>query len=348
MSRSVEEIWRRDGLAAQALRPLSWIFGAVVAARNAAYDRGWLEQHALGLPALSVGNLSVGGTGKTPVSAWVAQQVIERGWRPAILLRGYGDDEPLVHRRLTPGAIVVADANRVAAAARARAEGAQVLILDDAFQHRRARREVDLVLVSAEQGGVHRLLPAGPLREGRHALRRAHALVVTRKSASAEEAEGVAAAWSEGVRAAGGATPLPTAVVHLAPGPLRAGVERAGMAWADTVRPLGSIAGQRVLAVSGVGAPDAFEAQLRGAGGEVASVAFPDHHAFSDAQVAAIARRASEVDLVVCTLKDVVKLGTRWPANAPPFWYLSQAVKVERGERVLADLVARLAPGVTP
>lgn len=346
MRRTIEQVWEADGLGARALLPLSWLFGAVTGLRNAAYDAGLLRQQPLGLPALSVGNLSVGGTGKTPVSAWVAQRVIERGHRPAILLRGYGDDEPTVHRRLTPGAIVVADPDRVAGAARAKAEGAQVLILDDAFQHRRARRDVDLVLVAAEQGDARRLLPAGPLREGRRALSRAHALVVTRKSASLDEAERVAAAWVAGLTVAG--HPLATAVLHLAPGPLRSGIDHPIIGPAGSERPLASVAGQRVLAISGVGAPAAFEAQLRGAGAELASVAFPDHHAYSDAQVAALARRARDVDLVICTLKDAVKLGTRWPANALPFWYLSQVVKVERGERILTDLIARLAPAGPP
>lgn len=343
MSRWLEEAWRHDGLAAAALTPLSWAFGAVTALRNAGYDRGLLARRALGLPAVSVGNLTVGGTGKTPVCAWIAQRFVARGLTPAILMRGYGDDEPLVHRRLTPRSIVIADADRVRGAARARREGAKVLVLDDAFQHRRVRRDIDVVLVAAEQGDARRLLPAGPLREGRSALGRAQLLLVTRKSASAEEAVRIAARWGDGR--------LPIAIAHFRPASLvRAGQRTEGAAnpGAADARPLDALAGRRVLAVSGVGDPRAFEAQLRAAGADVVSAVFRDHHAFTEADAAALARRAEVVDMVICTLKDAVKLEGRWPAVAPPFWYLSQALAFERGEAVLTDLLDRLRPPESP
>ncbi len=333
MSRAIERIWAADGPAAWALTPLSWLFGFGTGARNLLFDLGLLPSHALGLPAVSVGNLSVGGTGKTPVSAWVASELRAMGAHPAILLRGYGDDEPLVHARLNPGIPVIANPDRVAGAAEARAKGATVLVLDDAFQHRRARRDLDLVLVAAEQGGAHRLLPAGPLREGHRALRRAALVIVTRKSASLAEAEGVAAAWT------GFAGAPPTAVIALNPGPLRP-VDAIGASL-----PLSSLAGKRVLAVSAIGAPGAFEAQLRAAGASVESAAYPDHHAFSEGDVTALVRRADVTDLTICTLKDAVKLGPRWPRQAPGVWYLSQAVEVERGGALLRESLQRLVPG---
>lgn len=335
----MERIWERDGLGATALAPLSWLFGAAVAVRNAAFDHGVLRSHALGVPAVSVGNLSVGGTGKTPVAAWVARWFLDRGVRPAILMRGYGDDEPLVHERLVPGAIVVAEPDRIAGASSAAARGAQVLVLDDAFQHRRARRDVDLVIIAAEQGRARRLLPAGPLREGRRALARAHALIVTRKSASREEAETVARDWA--ARQDGG--PLPTAVAHLAAASLIRVDDGS-----EAPRALAELRGRRVLAVSAIGNPAAFEAQLRACGATVVASRHPDHYAFSEADVAALARTAATTDLVVCTLKDAVKLRPRWPALAPPFWYLSQAVTWERGEGVLTDLLGRLITTDTP
>lgn len=330
MRPGIEGLWERDGLAARALTPLAWLFSAVSGIRNLAFDAGLLRSRPLGLPAISVGNLSVGGTGKTPMSAWVAQELLARGHRPAILLRGYGEDEPLVHQQLTPAAIVVADPDRVAGAARARAAGATVAVLDDAFQHRQARRDVDLVLVAAEQGAARRRLPAGPLREGPRALRRAHALVVTRKVATLEVAEETARRWSAS------APGLPTACVHLRAGPLRPVGPQA------PATPVPGLAGARLLAISAVGAPEAFEGQLREAGAVVTGAAFEDHHAFTDAEVAELARRAERADVTVCTLKDAVKLGVRWPAQAPPLWYLSQAVIVERGEPVLRDLLDRL------
>ncbi len=333
MSRALERIWAADGPAAWALAPLSWLFGAATGLRNALFDVGVLRSQSLGLPAVSVGNVSVGGTGKTPVAAWVAAELIAMGARPAILLRGYGGDEPLVHARLNPGVPVIANPDRVAGAAEARVRGATVLVLDDAFQHRRARRDIDLVLVAAEQGAAHRLLPAGPLREGRTALRRAQLIIVTRKSATRADAEGVAAAWT----AFAGAPA--SALMALVPGalhPIQAG---------EAPLPLEALRGKRVLAVSAIGAPEAFEAQLRAAGAVVESAAYPDHHPFSDSDIADLERRARVAELTVCTLKDAVKLEPRWPRQAPGVWYLSQAVEVERGGAQIREALQRLVPG---
>lgn len=329
----IDALWARDGAGARALVPLSWLYGAVTAARNAAFDHGLLPSYPLGLPAVSVGNLSVGGTGKTPLSAWLAQHLLSAGVRPAILLRGYGDDEPLVHERLTPGAIVVADPDRVRGAATARGRGAQVLVLDDAFQHRRAQRDLDIVLVAAEQGGAHRLLPAGPLREPRSALGRAHVLIVTRKRATAAEADAVAAQWAAEQPA------LTVVVATLAPGDLVrvGGTER---------RAVASLRGAAVLAISAIGAPAAFEGQLADLGATIESAAFADHHAFTDADVGALAARAAASGLAVCTLKDAVKLEGRWPRQAPALWYLSQAVTIERGAGALEGLLARTVPAL--
>lgn len=324
----IEALWARDG--AWPLAPLGWLYGAVTRARNLAYDRGWLAAHGLGLPAVSVGNLSVGGTGKTPVSSWIAQRLLAHGARPAILLRGYGDDEPLVHARLVPEAIVVADADRVRGAATALARGATALVLDDAFQHRRARRDLDLVLVAAEQAGAHRQLPAGPLRESPRGLRRADGLVITRKRATRDEAERAATTW------AAHCPGIAVAIAALAP----AGLERVD---ADGRMGAEALAGREVLAISAIGAPEAFEAQLRGLGARVTAAAFADHHAFTEAEVAALAARAPRDGLVVCTLKDAVKLESRWPRGGPALWYLSQAVVIERGADWLEARLARLA-----
>jgi len=334
MSRVIERIWARDGFGAIALSPLSMLFGAVTFARNAAYDAELFPSRALGAPSVSVGNLSVGGTGKTPVSAWVAQQLLARGARPAILLRGYGDDEPAVHRELTPDAVVVANPDRIAGAKAAIAGGATVLVLDDGFQHRRARRDVDIVLIAAEQGGLRRLLPAGPLREGPQSLRRAQLLVVTRKTASMAEAERVAADW----KARGGVPGLATAVVHLAPGDLTCGSGASAQR-----QPLSALAGRRILAISAIGAPQAFATQLRAAGAAVDTAVYPDHHAFTEAEARALAARAEGADMALATLKDAVKLRALWPRNGPPFWYLSQALTVEIGASLLTDRLDRLA-----
>lgn len=327
--RRIETIWERDSVGAAMLTPLSWVFALGTAARNAAYELGVLPTHALGAPTVSVGNLTVGGTGKTPMSAWFARELLARGRRPGILLRGYGDDEPLVHRRLVPEAVVVADVDRVRGARTAAAQGATAFVLDDGFQHRRARRDLDVVLVAAEQAAAHRVLPAGPLREYPVALRRAQLLVITRKSATAAEAERAAARW-------GAAAPdVKVAVAALVPGDV---VQVNGGA----TQPLSSLAGRDVLAISAIGIPSAFEAQLRGLGARVQSAAYGDHHAFSRADAEALAGRAGPSVLPVCTLKDAVKLEGVWPAQAPPLWYLSQAVAIEVGGGVLSGLLDRL------
>lgn len=338
MSHAIERVWKANGLGARLLSPLSWIFGGLTGLRNALFALGLRKQHRLGAPTISVGNLSVGGTGKTPVAAWVAAELRRLGARPAVLLRGYGADEPLVHSRLNPEVPVIADADRRRGAQRALAAGATVLVLDDAFQHRQVARDVDLVLVAAEQGGMRRVLPAGPLRESPRNLRRASLLAVTRKSASHAAAEQVAADWTSFAGAP------PTAILRLGPGDLRPVRDGSGL----EPQPLGALAGQRVLAVSGIGDPAAFEAQLADLGAEVSGVRYPDHHRFVADDVAQILRRAESMAFVVCTLKDAVKLGLLWPRQAPPLWYLSQAVEVERGADALVQALRRLVPDGLP
>jgi tetraacyldisaccharide 4'-kinase len=337
----LRETWRRDGIGARSLAPAAWLFGGAVAARNALYDSGALRAIDLGLPTVSVGNLSVGGTGKTPVTAWVAGQYARRGLKPGILLRGYrGEDETLVHRVLTPAAAVVADPDRVRGAERARDGGAKVLILDDGFQHRRAKRDLDVVLVAAEEGRAHRLLPAGPLREGRQALERAQVLVVTRKVLSREEAADVATAWSDGL------DHLLIVVAELAARELVAVHAEPGAP--PRTMALSALAGQDVLSFSAVGAPEAFEAQLVTHGIRVrTAIRFADHHAFTERDAATLVDRAHGVAAAVCTLKDAVKLQGRWPRGGPPLWYLSQAVTVEWGAEEFSARLARVAAPTT-
>ena len=172
----VDWLWWGAGPGARAARlaltPASLVFGAGVRLRNALYDRRLIRAHATRIPALSVGNITVGGTGKTPIASWLATQLQARGAHPAVVLRGYGDDEPLVHERLAPDIPVRVNANRLEAVARAADEGADVAVLDDGFQHRRVRRAADLVLVSAdapEAGAAasgERMLPTGRIASG--------------------------------------------------------------------------------------------------------------------------------------------------------------------------------------
>lgn len=340
----VERVWYgSDGLATAAraaLSPMERVFGGIVGARDILYDAGWLPARVVALPAVSVGNLTVGGTGKTPIAAWIARGLAARGARPAVVLRGYGEDEPLVHRILNPGIEVVTGADRVAAIAEAARRGADIAVLDDAFQHRRAKRVADLVVVSADRWTPDvRLLPAGPWREPLRAIRRASLVIVTRKAAGPAQVEEVHRRLAEVAPA------VPRVSIHLAPGDLvRVGAD------AEERRPLTSLDGQPVRAVLSIGDPAAFIAQLEASGAAVRASIFPDHHDFTTAEIEALAAGLSDREMAVCTLKDAVKLGSRWPRLAPPLWYVSQQVMVERGvgglEHILDQLV-RARPGTS-
>jgi len=334
---AVERIWQGAGPSARLTRallaPAGRAYGAIASVRNALYDRGLLRSRTPALPVLSVGNLSVGGTGKTPLSAWAAARLAAMGRRPAIVLRGYGDDEPLVHAKLNPEVLVVTDADRVRGVERARELGADCAILDDGFQHRRIRRSADWVLVAAEQwhDGL-RLLPAGPLRESPASLGRADVLIVTRKSASPDQADAVASRLGRWLPDGGA-----IAVCHLAPYAI-VDVSTAHR------EPLGWLAGRDLTAVAAVGAPDAFFAQITAQGATLDPYPFPDHHAFDARDVERIVRSGERRGGVICTLKDAVKLAPLWPRAGPTLWYVSQRAVVERGGAALdASLESMLA-----
>jgi tetraacyldisaccharide 4'-kinase len=226
------------------LIPLSLVYGVTMRLRAAAY-RGWLTIERLPLPTVAVGNLSVGGTGKTPLAAWIAEHYVACGRKPGILLRGYGGDEPLVHQRLVPSAVVVADPNRAAGARQAAAAGAQVLVLDDAFQLLRVARDVNIVVISAESAEVSPwTLPAGPWREGRHALARADCVVVTRKRAGRDAAGAMADALAARRPA------RPVGVAHLA-------LDRFHGLRSGTRHPATVVQGRRVTAAAGSPIPTA-------------------------------------------------------------------------------------------
>lgn len=318
-------IWEGEGLGARvaraALTPAELLFGAITSTRAALYSSGILATHATVLPALSVGNLTVGGTGKTPLSAYLAARLRDAGAMPAIVLRGYGDDEPLVHETLNPDVPVVVSPDRIVGIEKARALGCDVVVLDDAFQHRRASRVADIVVVSADswRGDRRHLLPAGPWRERLSAASRASIAIITRKAASRDQA---AAVEDSVARAAS----IRTAIVHLAPGELRTMDAR--------VLDPTTLRGQAVLGISAIGDPDAFAAQLEAFGASVVGATFRDHYRFTSADAIALAERAQRYDRVVCTLKDAVKLGPLWPGPSP-LWYVSQRVVVERGEDAL-------------
>ena len=299
--------------------PLAPLYGAVVKARNRAFDAHPGRAAKAGRPVVSIGNLSLGGTGKTPVTLFLAEALQRQGWSNAVLSRGYGGrraadpmpvdpstapdqagDEPvLMARRLGPGRVVVA---------RRRIEGARLaiglpssprcLLLDDGFQHRALHRDLDLlVLDGVKRWGNGRMVPLGELREPASAAARAHALVVTR-AARAPMAE-IRAWWQQ--HGSGG----PVFTVDFAVAALREWKSGARLSPADA-------RGRPFFAFCALGNPEAFLADLMLAGVRwVADRTFRDHHAVTPKELLQLQRQAREAgaEALVCTEKDAVKLG---------------------------------------
>jgi tetraacyldisaccharide 4'-kinase len=299
--------WREE-LPATAWRWLllpAWlVFRPLVVLRNLLFDLGWRPAQKLPVPVWSVGNLTAGGTGKTPLTRHLARWALAHGLRPAIVTRGYraASDGANDEARLVSECPVVCDPDRVAGGRRAIADGATCLILDDGFQHRRLHRDLDLVLIDAtrpwgaEDPRTGATLPLGYLREGRRALRRAHALVLTRSAAvPAERLSALQAQLATHGR------PV-VRVADFQP--------RLRLVAADTTAGVKSLAGQPVVLVSGLGNPLGFERAACAHGWRVLeSLRFPDHHHYDHSDVAAIRAAAqTHAATVVTTGKDAVKL----------------------------------------
>jgi tetraacyldisaccharide 4'-kinase len=334
MRRAVEAVWNSDApwaaASRAALAPVSIAWRGASWMRNALYERDILRAEQSPIPVVSIGNLAVGGTGKTPMAAWMANALMARGARPAIVMRGYGDDEPQVHRLINPDVPVVVNADRVAAVHDAAAQRRDIAILDDGFQHRRLARQEDIVLVSSDRWHEPiRLLPAGPWREPPSALSRASLVIVTRKAADAASAQSLMQRLSKLTSTGMGA------VATLSPDSLH------DVASGD-VRPLSGLAGRRVLVVAGIGDPDSFVLQLQGAGAIVELRRFPDHHVYQSADIAQLARDAGAFDHILCTLKDAVKLGSRWPREGQPLWYVSLRCEIEVGGADVSAVLDRV------
>jgi tetraacyldisaccharide 4'-kinase len=300
--------WYRRGPLAWLLWPVSWIFLLGVCIRRLLYLLRILKSSHPGIPVIVVGNLTVGGSGKTPLVLWIAQQLKANGWSPAILSRGYGakpsapraatigadpaevGDEPvLLGRRSGCPVWVGADRVAVAAALRASQPEVNVLVLDDGLQHYRLRRDVEIAVVDARGLGNGFLLPAGPLREPKSRLRSVDAVVT----------HGAAGKFS---------MILEGDTVHR-------------MTDARERRTLQSFAGQKVHGVAGIGDPNRFFLHLAKAGIKVVPHPFPDHHPF----------RAQDLEFadelpVMLTEKDAVKLRS---AARPHWWVLPVSANLD-------------------
>lgn len=319
------------------LAPLEWIYRLAVAARNRAYDRNWRSSVAVAIPALGVGNLTVGGTGKTPIAAWFASEFRARGNRPGIVLRGYGADEVSVHRVLNPSVPVFASPDRVAGARRAREAGCDLVVLDDAFQHRRIRTDAHVVLIAVEEWDRRpRLLPRGPWREPPSALVRASLILLVRKTACPSRSEAIEAEVAEA------APGVPRGRLHLKIGGL-ARYDTSSERLEDPERP-SSI--ESPLALAGVARPETVRDQLQSAGARYETFrSFPDHHRYSPEEVRDLRAAARDGPLIM-TLKDAVKLGPALDPTAEIYVAL-QEIEWESGEDAVSALIGRVRPGGT-
>jgi tetraacyldisaccharide 4'-kinase len=321
-------------LARLALLPAAGLFRASMAARTLVYRRGWLPVRALPLPSVAVGNLTAGGSGKASISAWVARHYVARGVVPGVVVPAL-DGRAGVRAHAVPGAVVVADDDAARGAERVRAAGARVVVLEDAFQRLEVRRDYNVAVVSAETlHAVQWPLPAGPWREGWEALRRADALVITRKRAGAAAAHELAERLRPLVQG-------PVAVVSL-------GLREVEGLVSGRRLPAEVLRGKRVVAASSLADPDAFVAHVKSTGAAVqVAAAWKNPREFAPEDVAWLARATRKSDHVVVTEQDAVKLRDRWPNNTPePFVAVLDLVWEAGGEAIVAglDAVAGAAP----
>lgn len=300
--------WYRRTALAWLLWPPSVAFGALVRGRRLLYRLRILKSRSVGIPVIIVGNITAGGSGKTPLVLWIAAFLKARGWSPGIVSRGYGSklaapravtiashpaevgDEPLLLARRSGCPVWVGvDRVRVAEALRAQHPDVNVLVLDDGLQHYRVRRNVEVAVVDARGFGNGFLLPAGPLREPVSRLRSVDAII-------AHDTKLVN----------GFAMRLEGSTLYR-------------MTDARDRRPASAFAGQKVHAVAGIGDPKRFFLHLAGLGLKVVPHPFPDHHAFTPGELA-----FGDTLPVVMTEKDAVKLRH---APQPNWWVLPVSAK---------------------
>lgn len=295
---SLQHLWARTGVLTLLLSPLALLFAVVSGLRRLAYRRGWLTAVSVGVPVIIVGNITAGGSGKTPLVIWLVNWLRAQGYRPGVVSRGYGGvargcvevqpdsppdevgDEPLlIHLKTT--APVVVGRDRVAAARTllARHPGVDVIVSDDGLQHYRLQRDIELAVIDAASGlGNGWPLPAGPLREPRSRLDRVDAVIQVVRGAA--QPQDLPRAWRADYRV--------------------------GQAWRLRVprekKPLRQLPQCDWLAVTGIGRPQGFFDMLDAQGVRFSPRAFADHHAFQPQDLpAAAAVLMTEKDAVKCS-----------------------------------------------
>jgi tetraacyldisaccharide 4'-kinase len=326
IERTVRKMWygtpKWSGLSSLALllAPFSLLYGLIVMLRNRLFDRGSVKSERLPCRVISIGNLTVGGTGKTPMVIHLARMLREQGYRPAVLSRGYGGtskhpvnvvskgagplmgqseagDEPVLIAKALTGIPVLTGPRRALTGNWALKNlDADVLILDDGFQHRHLFRDINIVLLNAVSPfGNGRLLPGGPLREPLGALKRADVIIAT--GTQDDVAAGRPLALPEGIQA-------PIFRCYYQPRDFVQGAP-------EKAFPTAFVKGKKICAFAGIGNPMAFLKTLRALGAEVAVfMPFPDHHRYKPADVTLIAARARQyqAEMIVTTEKDAIKI----------------------------------------
>jgi len=337
-----------------------------VGLRNRAYERGWIRQVQLACPVISVGNLAVGGTGKTTCVEYLATKLQRLGKRVCILSRGYGGrggqpywltsrdrqllingqpttaldglaDEPQLLSRHLPDVPIVVGIRREQTGKRASEEfQADVILLDDGFQYRRLARDCEVVLVNARMPlGGWSLLPRGPMREPLDSLRRADVLIITKADQSLDRL----AALQERLRMFNPSALMATAVHE--PAQLWDGMSQEPVS-------LDRLANGRVSLLSSIGDPEGFEDTVRRLGATVVShIAYPDHHRYQLSELQEVFRSAaaSGADALLTTEKDWVRLQP-WTVDCGlwtvPLWVLRVQMRCLSGEEGLDDRLTRL------
>lgn len=327
--------WQRRGWLAWCLFPLSLLFGAVAALRRMAFARGWLRVERMPVPVIVVGNVTVGGTGKTPTVIALVQALRAAGYTPGVVSRGYraqasapgsarapkvravtgaataqevGDEPLLIARRAGVPLWIGRDRPAAARALLAACPSVDVIVSDDGLQHYRLGRDVEVVVFDQRLGGNGFLLPAGPLREPQ--TRPRDATLINDPNAAARSAP---YPWPD------------TFAMRLLP----------GAAWQldqpALRRELQAFAGRRILAAAGIGAPERFFATLRAAGLAIDTLALPDHYDFADTPF-----DTSTAEVILITEKDAVKY--RHPD--PRIWVVPVAAQLDAAfvELVLSKL----------
>jgi tetraacyldisaccharide 4'-kinase len=325
------------------LRVASWFYGAAVLLRLGAYRVGLLKRRSANVPVICVGNLTTGGTGKTPAVAYVVRVLQELGYKPCILSRGYrsdggGNDELRVLSELCPGVPHIQNPDRVAGANEAEARGANVIVLDDGFSHLRLKRDLDILLFDAlNPFGYGWLLPRGLMREPLRSVRRARFAIFSRADVAKPER---LRDLEDSIRCKG----FTGGVAHAAHKP----VKLVEVATGHEI-PLEVLDGNTVAAFCGIGNPRGFQRTLEALGANISGLGVlqlndhqPMNQALIDAQIEPYLRAARDegAQLAVCTQKDAVKLRNLKPELALPLHELQVEFTIMNGEEALRDALA--------